>query len=119
MIGGDGMGDVLQENRLTCPRWRHNQAALAFAKRCDEIDHARREILRRRNLQLHLEALIRVERRQVVEVNLVTDLFRVIEIDRVDLEKCEIALAFLGAADRAFHGIAGLQRKAADLRREM
>ena len=44
------------------------------------------------------------------------DLFRVVEIDRVDLEQREIALAFLRAADRSLDRIAGLQRKAPDLR---
>ncbi|MNK42146.1 hypothetical protein D3C87_608270 [compost metagenome] len=116
MVCRDGMGDVLQQNRLTGARRRHDQSALTLAERRDEIDHTRRQVLRGRNIQFHLEALIRVERRQIVEVNLVADLFRIVEIDRVDLEKCEITLAFLGAADRAFNGITGLQREPADLR---
>jgi hypothetical protein len=50
---------------------------------------------------------------------LVADLLRIFEIDRIDLEKREIAFAFLRAADRALNGVAGLQSEAADLRREM
>ena len=72
--------------------------------------------LRGRVLDLHLAAARRIERRQIVEMDLVADLFRIVEIDRVDLEQREIALAFLRAADRALDGIAGLQREAADLR---
>ena len=110
------MGDVLQQNGLAGARRRDDQAALALAERRDQIDDARRHVLRGRNLEFHLEALVRIERRQIVEMDLVADLLRVFEIDRVDLEKREIALAFLRAADRAFDRIAGLQREAADLR---
>jgi hypothetical protein len=42
--------------------------------------------------------------------------FRVLEIERVDLEQREIAFAFLGAADMTVDGIAGAQAEAADLR---
>ena len=44
------------------------------------------------------------------------DLLRVLEIDRVDLEQGEIALALLGAADLALDRVAGAQAEAADLR---
>ena len=70
-----------------------------------------------RVLDLHLEPLVGIERRQVVEVDLVARLVRVLEIDRVDLEQREIALAFLRAADLAFDRVAGPQREAPDLRR--
>jgi hypothetical protein len=50
-------------------------------------------------------------------VDLVPDLFRVVEIDRVDLQKREIAFAFFGTPDRALDRVAGLQREAANLRR--
>ena len=49
-------------------------------------------------------------------MNLVPDLLRILEIDGVDLEQGEIALAFLGAADRAVHRVAGAQAEFADLR---
>src|SRR5579862_10340 len=44
-------------------------------------------------------------------------LFRILEIERVDLEQGKIALAFLGAADMAVDSIAGAQAETADLRR--
>src|SRR5687767_5056370 len=49
-------------------------------------------------------------------MDLVPDLLRVVEIDRVDLEQREIALALLGAADRPLDRVAGLQRETPDLR---
>ncbi len=63
----------------------------------------------------HLEALIRIERRQVIEVNLMADLFRIVEIDRVDLQQSEIALAFLRSTNGPFNRVASLQRETADL----
>ncbi len=68
-------------------------------------------------LELQPEALIRKQRRQVVEIDLVLGFFRVFEIERVDLQQREIAFAFFRAADVAFDGVAGAQAEAADLRR--
>ena len=53
-----------------------------------------RYILGRRVLDLHLQTRRRIKRRQVVEVDLVTDLFGIVEIDGVDLEKREIAVSY-------------------------
>jgi hypothetical protein len=65
----------------------------------------------RRILDFQLQPLFGIERRQVVEVDLVLGLLRVLEIDRVDLQQREIALAFLRAADLALDGVAGAQRR--------
>ena len=116
MIGGDGVRDVLQQHGLAGARRRHDQRALALADRRDDVDDARREILLGRILVLHLQPLVGIERRQVVEVDLVARLLGVLEIDRVDLEQREVALALLRAADLAFDGVAGAQAEAADLR---
>ena len=116
MIGGDRVRDVLQQHGLAGARRRHDQRALALADRRDDVDDARRQILLGRILVLHLQPLVGIERRQVVEVDLVARLVRVFEIDRVDLEQREIALAFFRRADMAFDGVAGAQAEAADLR---
>ena len=50
-------------------------------------------------------------------MHLVALLVGVLEVDRVDLEQREVALAVLRAADLAFDRIAGSERKAPDLRR--
>ena len=81
MVGGDRVGDVLQDDRLAGARLRDDQRALAFAERRDEIDDPRRQVLVGRILDLHLEPLVGIERRQVVEVDLVARLVRVLEID--------------------------------------
>ena len=116
MVGRDRVGDVLQQHRLAGARLRHDQRALALAERRHQIDDARRDVLAGRVVDLHLQPLRRIERRQIVEMDLVPDFFRIVEIDRVDLEQREIALALLRAADRPLDRIAGLQREAPDLR---
>ena len=116
MVVRDRVGDVLEDDGLAGARLRGDQRALAFAERRDEIDDARREVLDGRILDLHLEPLVGIERRQVVEVDLVARLVRVLEIDGVDLEEREVALAVLRAADLALDGVAGPEREAADLR---
>ncbi len=49
-------------------------------------------------------------------MDLVADFLRVFEIDRIDLEQGEIALALFRAADQALDRVAGAQAEAADLR---
>src|SRR6185437_13569018 len=45
MIGGDGVGDVLQDHGLAGPRRRNDQAALAFADGREQVHHARGEVV--------------------------------------------------------------------------
>ncbi len=115
VIGGDRVRDVLQQNGLAGARRRHNQRALAFADRRDDVDDAGREVFLGRIFEFHLQPLVGIKRRQVVEIDLVARLLGVLEIDGVDLEQREVALAFLGRTDMAFDGVAGAQAKAADL----
>ncbi len=65
---------------------------------------------------LHAQPLVRIERRQVVEVDLVARLLGVFEVDGVDLEKGEIAFALFRASDLALDRVAGAQAEATDLR---
>ena len=83
----------------------------------DDVDNPCRKVLSGRVFELEPEPLIGKQRRQIVEIDLVLGLFRVLEIQRVDLEQREIAFAFLRAADVAFDGVAGAKPEAADLRR--
>jgi hypothetical protein len=50
-------------------------------------------------------------------MDLVPGLFRGLEVDRVDLQQGEIALALLRRPDRSLDGVAGAQAEAADLAR--
>ena len=116
VIVGDRVGDVLQQHGLAGTRRRHDQRALALADRRDDVDDAGGEILLGRILEFHLQPLVGIERRQVVEIDLVARLLGILEIERVDLEQRKVAFAFLGAADMAVDGVAGAQAEAADLR---
>ncbi len=116
MIVRDRVGDVLQQYGLAGARRRHDQRALTLADRRHNVDDARRKILFGRIFVFHLQPLVGIERRQVVEVDLVARFFRVFEIERIDLEQREVAFAFLGAADVSVDGVTGAQSEPADLR---
>ena len=64
MILDDRIGDLLEENRLAGARRRHDQTALAFADRRDEIHDAHADVA---VLRLEMQATLRIARTQVVE----------------------------------------------------
>ncbi len=117
MIGGDRLGDVLQEHRLSGAGRRDNERALPLADRRDDVDDARREILSGRILDFELQTLVGIEWRQVIEMDLVPSLFRVLEVDRVAFEQREIPFPLLRAADDALDRVSGSEPKPPDLRR--
>ena len=114
MVGGDGVGDGLQQHGLAGARRRDDQAALALADRRQQIHHAAADVLAH---GLHLDPLLRIERREVVEEDLVARLFGRLEVDGLDLDQREILLALVRRAHVAADGVAGLQVELADLRR--
>ena len=87
MVGGDRLGDVLQENRLAGARRRHDQGALPLADRRDDIDDPGGIILLGRVVVFELDALVRVKRRPGRRNGPCADLLRILEIDGVDLEQ--------------------------------
>ena len=123
VVGGDRLGDVLEHHRLAGARRRDDQRALAHADRRDQVDDAVGVVLRRRFAAgrrlavriLHREPAVRVERRQIVEVDALAQRLGRLEVDGVDLEQREVALAVLGRADLALDGVAGAQAEAAHL----
>jgi len=117
IIVGDRPRDVLQKDGLAGPRRSDDQRALALAERSDDVDHARRLVLDRRVERVELQLLVRVKRRQIVEIDAVADGFRIVEIDRRHPGQSEIALAFLRAANLALNRIAGAKPEAANDRR--
>jgi len=64
VVGGDGVRHVLQQHRLAGARRRHDEATLTPADRAQEVDDAGRQVAR---IVLEHEALVREERRQLVE----------------------------------------------------
>ena len=64
---------------------------------------------------LELDAVLRIERRQVVEEDLLARDVGVLEVDRLDLDQGEVALPLLGRPDLPGDGVAGAQVELADL----
>ncbi len=112
MVRRDRLRDVLQQHRLAGPRRRDDQAALALADRRHQIHDPRREVLPG---CFELQSLLRVERREVFEKQLVARLLGRFEVDRFDLDEREVALAFFRRTNLARHRVAGLQIEFADL----
>ena len=59
MIGGDRVRDVLHQHGLAGARRRHDQRALAFADRGDDVDNPCRKVFLGRVFEFEPEALIR------------------------------------------------------------
>ena len=113
----DCVRDVLQHHRLAGFRRRHEQAALALADRRDDVDDPAGNVLLGLDIAFENHRLVGKERREVLEQDLRLRVFRGLEVDLVDLDEREIALAVLRRADLAFDRVAGMQVETADLRR--
>ena len=107
MVGGDRVGDVLQHHRLAGARRGDDQRPLSLADRRDQIDDPRGDVLDLRDF--HHEPLLRIERREVVEVDAVPDFHRIGEVDAGDAQQRKVTLAVLRRADLALHSVAGPQ----------
>src|SRR5436190_11787286 len=103
MVLGNRIGDRLQQHRLAGTRRRHYERALALADWRYQIDDASREVI---GGDLHLQHLVRIKWRQVVEEYFFARLLGRFEVDRLDLNQCEIALAFLWRSNLAADGVA-------------
>ena len=114
MVHLDRAGDVLQQNRLTRPRRRHDQGPLAFTNRGDKVDDPGGAILDRRILDLHLQPLIGVQRRQVVEGDLMAGLLRRLKVDLADIGQRKVTLILARGLHHAVHRIPGAQGMLAD-----
>ena len=80
----------------------------------DQVDDAHVELGR---VGLELQPLVGVQRRQVVEDDLLREQVGVVVVDRLDAEQREVALVLLRRADLAGDDGAGAQAEAADLAR--
>src|SRR5690606_11138508 len=107
VVLGDRLRDGLEDERLAGLGGRDDEAALTLADGGDEVDDPRRELLGSR---LETQALVRVDRRQLAEVDAARGLVDALAVDRVDLDdrvvlltpSTRVALARLtdGADDR-------------------
>ena len=114
MVLDDRLRDVLQQHRLAGARRRDDEAALPLADRRPQIHDPCREVFGRR---LELQPLLRIQRREVFEEQLVARLLRLLEVDGLDLDQREVALALLRRTNLPRHRVAGLQVELANLRR--
>ena len=117
VVRGNGMCQLLHQHGFTGLRRRHDQAALALADGGDDVDDARGHVFLALDVAFELELLVRMQRGQVLEQDLVLGRFGCIRIDLVHLDQREVALAILGGADLAFDRVTGMQVEAPDLRR--
>src|SRR5262245_49759423 len=114
MIGGDRIRDRLQQHRLACPRRRHDQAALTLTDRRKEIEYPCGKIILG---GLELQSLVGIERRQIIEEDLVASLVGMLEIDGFNFDQCEVSLSVLRRTYLSGYRIACAQIELADLRR--
>ena len=106
VVGGDGVGDRLQDHRLARLRRRDDETALALADRGDQVDDARRQVLR---VGFEPQPVLRIQRRQLVELDALARFFRIDAVDRVEThERVELlaTLAFTRLTHRAGDGVA-------------
>ncbi len=93
MILGDRVGHLVKQDCLSRARGRHDDAALAFANRCHDIDDAHAEIA---VLRLESEPLIGILWAQVVERDAILGLLGIFRVDALDLEQREVPFPRLG-----------------------
>ena len=107
------MATFCKQHGLAGARRRDDQAALSLAEGREQIHDAGAGVLAG---GLKLQALLRIQRRQVVEQDLVAGFIGRLEVDGFDLDQREILFALMRRAYLAADGVAGLEVKFADLR---
>ena len=115
VVPRDRRRDVLQHQRLTRFRRRHQQSTLAFTDRCSQINDPSREVFSRPVTDLHAQTLGGKQRRQVLEENLMLGVFRAVKVDLANFEQGKVALALFGRADFAGNGVAFAQIETTNL----
>jgi hypothetical protein len=106
MICGDRVRDFLKKDGFSRFRRRDDQGALAFAYRTEKVNNPRRYFL---CLCFEIEPLVRVEGGEILEGDAILSDCGFVEIDLLDAEHREEALAFFGTSNLAVDRISGLQ----------
>jgi hypothetical protein len=88
VVRRDRVRDLLQHDRLAGLGRRDDEAALALADGGDEVDDALRELGRR----LQAQALLRVERRELAELDALGGVVDRQAVDGVDLDERVVLL---------------------------
>jgi hypothetical protein len=82
VVRRNGVRDVLQEHGFAGARRRDDQCALTFTERRHQIDDTGSVVVR---CVLKLEPIVRIQRCQVIEKNLLFRFFRSLVVERLDL----------------------------------
>src|SRR5258706_9796365 len=106
MVLSYGVCDGLQQHRLARSRRGDNQSALTFSQRRYQVDDSGRKVFLS---DLHLQHLVRIKRGEIVEEDFLARLIGRFEVDRLNLDQCEITLALLGWTNLSADRIAGAQ----------
>ena len=112
VVGGDAVGDALEQHRLAGLGRADDERALALADGVDEVDQALAEVL---GVRLEVDELDGVDGRQGIEVRPALGGLGIDAVDRLDAQQAPVLLAFLGRAADARHAVAGAQAEAAHL----
>ena len=107
------LGDLLDDDGLAGARRGDDEAALPLADRRDEVHDAHIHVLR---VGLEAQALLRIERGELVERDFLVDDVGRLVVDRLDAQQREVPLAVLRRADLPLHDRAGLDPEPPDLR---
>src|SRR5918995_5055323 len=112
VVGGDGLGYLLEDRGLAGLGRRDHHASLALADGRDQVYDARGDVVR---LPLQAQPLHRIQRRQVVEVRAPAALLGLLAVHRLYAYHCGVLLALAGRTDLADYVVATPQVEAFDL----
>src|SRR5690606_24908319 len=115
MIMGNGLGDRLQDHGFTGLGRGHDESALAFADRCNQIDDSGSQIFGTAVADFEFQLFIGEQWRQVYEQDLVLGLFWRFKIYLGNLEQGKKAFTILGWANLAGNIVTGPEIKTPDL----
>jgi hypothetical protein len=114
MVLRDGVGHLLEEDRLTGLRRRDDESALPLTDRGHQVHDPHRQVL---VLRFEVDPLVRVAGAQVVEGDAVLGLVGIVAVDPLHLQQREVALALLRRAHLAQDRVTRSQVEPLDLAR--
>jgi hypothetical protein len=113
MVPGDGVGDLLEDDRLAGAGWGHDQGPLAEAERRHEVDDTR---LQDAGLGLEDDSVVGVQRREVLECGQIVQQRRVAAVDLLHPQQRKVRLGLFGRTNESPHDRALAQAEPSDLR---
>ena len=113
MVGGDGVGDLLEDDRLAGPGRGDDQGSLPEAEGRHQIDDPR---LEHRGLGLERDAIVGMERCEVLEGWKVVQEGRIAIVHLLHSQEGKVGLRLLGGTDQAPHDLALAEAEAPNLR---